>query len=286
MADVKVPKLPSRRADAHKGDFGRVQVIAGSRGMVGAACLTASAALRAGAGLVKLAVPECVWDIAAVKVTCVMTQGLPNTSEGTFAETAFDPLLELVQWADVVALGPGLGRTDETGRLVRRLIEETDLPLVVDADGLFHLTSSLPVLGARKSQTVVTPHPGEMARLLGSDVASVQAGRTRTAREFARKYGTVCVLKGAGTVVSNGRDTYVNTTGNPGMASGGTGDVLTGVIAGLIGQKLTPFDAAVLGVYLHGLAGDLAAETFGSHGLTATDVLNSLAAAFRTHGSR
>jgi NAD(P)H-hydrate epimerase len=283
MSDVRVPQLPVRTPEAHKGDFGRVLVIAGSRGMVGAACLTASSALRAGAGLVKLAVPERVWDVAATKLTCVMTAGFPDTADGMFSEKAFEPLMEEIRWADVVALGPGLGRAAETGRLVRRLVTDIKPSLVMDADGLFHLSGRIDRLDARKSPSVLTPHPGEMANLMGCDVATVQANRSGTASDFARKHGVVCVLKGAGTVVSDGRQTYVNTTGNPGMATGGTGDVLTGVIAGLIGQRLSPFDASVLGVYLHGLAGDLAAERCGVHGLTASDVLDFLPSAFLAH---
>jgi len=280
MSDVRLPQLPVRTREAHKGDFGRVLVIAGSRGMIGAACLTANAALRAGAGLVKLAVPSSVWDVAASKLTCVMTAGFPDTTGGMFAESAFESLLEESQWADVVALGPGLGRAVETGRLVRRLVTDIRPPLVIDADGLFHLSGRLDRLDMRKSPTTLTPHPGEMANLLGCEVAIVQADRGGTASEVARKHGVICVLKGAGTVVSDGRQTYTNTTGNPGMASGGTGDVLTGVIAGLIGQQLSPFDAAVLGVHLHGLAGDLAAVRYGLHGLIASDVLDFLPAAF------
>jgi len=283
MSKVRLPKLPERAREAHKGDFGKVLVIAGSRGMVGAGCLAAESALRAGAGLVKLAVPQTLWDVAATKLTCVMTAGFADTARGAFAENACEPLMEECRWADVVALGPGLGRDVETGRFVRRLVTELGAPLVIDADGLFHLSGRLDELTRRTSPTVLTPHPGEMANLIGSDVAAVQADRSATAGEVARKYGVVCVLKGAGTVVSDGRRTYVNTTGNPGMATGGTGDVLTGVIVGLIGQGLSAFDASVLGVYLHGLAGDLAAERFGQYGLIASDVLDFLPAAFLAH---
>ncbi len=286
MSDFEVPRLPERRSEAHKGDFGRVLVIAGSRGMVGAACLTASAALRAGAGLVKLAVPECLWDVAATKLTSVMTTGLPDTADGMFSEKAVEPLAEEARWADVVALGPGLGRSAETGKLVRRLLSLLVRPLVIDADGLFHLTpdfSGLDLIDSYESRAVLTPHLGEMARLLGCEIAAVQARRSQTASDFAGKHHLVCVLKGAGTIVSDGDRTYTNATGNPGLASGGTGDVLTGVIAGLMAQELPAFDAAVLGVYLHGLAGDIAARALGLHSMTATDVLESLPGAFVEH---
>jgi len=285
MGKVEVPALPVRPGEAHKGDFGRVLVIAGSRGMVGAACLTASAALRAGAGLVRLAVPECLWDVAATKLTCVMTVGLPDTAEGMFASRAAKPLLAECQWADVVALGPGLGRSEETTELVRTLVPDIERPLVIDADGLFSLAGVLDLLAARKDPTVLTPHPGEMARLTETSAGAVQADRSASACDFAGRHGVICVLKGAGTVVSDGKRTYTNTTGNPGMATGGTGDVLTGLIAGLVAQRLPTFEAAVLGVYLHGLAGDLAADMFGQCGMTASDVLDLLPDAFMTHGS-
>ena len=284
MTDYKLPTLPERTKEAHKGDFGRVLVVAGSRGRVGAACLAASSALRAGAGLVKLAVPRSVWDVAAAKLTCVMTAGWPETPDGMFAERAGDALAAEAKWATVVALGPGIGRSGETGAFVRRAVRAVELPLVLDADGLFHVAGSIDLLSARKRPTVITPHPGEMANLIGADIASVQADRRKTAAAFAKRAGVVCVLKGAGTVVSDGTHTYINTTGNPGMATAGTGDVLTGVIAGLIAQGLGAFDAAVLGVYLHGLAGDLAAHKRGTHALIATDLLESLPNAFLTHG--
>jgi NAD(P)H-hydrate epimerase len=286
MTEFKLPTLPERARDANKGDFGRVLVVAGSRGMVGAACLTAKAALRSGAGLVKLAVPKSVWDVAAAKLTCVMTVGWPETSDGMFCERAADALLAETKWATVVAMGPGIGRSAETGAFVRRAVRSVELPLVLDADGLFHLAGMLDLLVGRKHPTVLTPHPGEMANLLRSDVVSVQADRRKTAADFAKRFGVVCVLKGAGTIVSDGERTYVNTTGNPGMATAGTGDVLTGIIAGLIAQGLSACDAAALGVHLHGLAGDVAAHKRGTHALIATDLLESLPNAFLTHGEK
>jgi len=280
MGDAELPKLPARRRETHKGELGRVLVIAGSRGMVGAACLAAEAALRAGAGLVKAAVPECVWDTAATKLTCAMTAGCPDTVDGTFAESAFETIAEIARWADVVALGPGLGRNADTRALVRKLVDRIEQPLVIDADGLYCLEVSRDVLTARRPPTVITPHPGEMAHLLDCAIPTVEADREGMAREFAASHGVVCVLKGTGTVVTDGEKTCVNTTGNPGMATGGTGDVLTGIIAALIGEGLEPFDAAVLGVYLHGLAGDLAEASVGTHGLIATDLLAFLPKAF------
>jgi NAD(P)H-hydrate epimerase len=292
---IALPRLPERASDSHKGDFGRVLVIAGSRGMVGAACLTAQGALRAGAGLVRLVVPDVVWDVAAIKLTCVMTAGVPSSPEGAFGEKALDPLLEMSGWADAVALGPGLGRVESTGRLARELVMRIARPLLVDADGLFHLRPLVgesdaadrpSALASRRAPTVLTPHPGEMAHLLGSSVAAVQKSRETTAREFASHHGVTLVLKGAGTVVSDGKRVFVNSTGNPGMATGGTGDVLSGVIAALMAQRLSAFDAAVLGVYLHGLAGDLAAESIGQDAMIASDLLDHLGGAFRKHRKR
>lgn len=285
MSKGELPKLPVRRRETHKGELGRVLVIAGSRGMVGAACLAGDAALRSGAGLVRIAVPECVWDTAAGKVTCAMTAGFPDTVDGTFAADAVGPLTDACTWADVVALGPGLGRTPDARQVVRGLVETIEHPLVIDADGLFHLEVSRDALANREHPTVLTPHPGEMAHILDCEIPVVENNREGTCAEFARRHGVVCVLKGAGTVVSDGERCVVNTTGNPGMATGGTGDVLTGVIAALIGEGLSPFDAAVLGVYLHGRAGDLAVETFGVHSLIATDVLAFLPKAFLEHAS-
>jgi NAD(P)H-hydrate epimerase len=280
MTESELPALPHREPDANKGDFGRVLVIAGSRGMVGAGCLAAESALRSGAGLVRLAVPECVWDIVATKLTSVMTAGLPCTPEGTFAAAAVAPLAEMMEWATVVALGPGFGRSADAGQVVHELLPHIGVSLVIDADGLFHLATALDRLVGRQTPTVLTPHPGEMARLLKTDIPSIEEKRETVALDFARNYGVVLVLKGAGTVVSDGDRVYVNTTGNPGMATGGTGDVLTGVIAGLIAQGMGAYEAAVLGVYLHGFAGDIAARYVGMHSLIAEDLVQYLAPAF------
>jgi NAD(P)H-hydrate epimerase len=269
----------------HKGELGRVLVIGGARGMVGAVCMASDAALRAGAGLVKAAVPECVWDVAAAKLTCVMTSGFPCNIAGTFSADAATPLVKACEWADVVALGPGFGRTGDTRKVVRELVAGVRLPLVIDADGLYNLEVSRDVLKDREHPTVLTPHPGEMAHLLDEDIPEVQQNREQVAAEFAAEHGVVCVLKGKGTVVTDGERRYINTTGNPGMATGGTGDVLTGLIAALIGEGLSAYDAAVLGVYLHGLAGDIAAAAVGVHGLIATDVLYFLPQAFLEYAS-
>jgi NAD(P)H-hydrate epimerase len=210
---------------------------------------------------------------------------LPQDEHGRLGKAALPPLLELVHGNTVAAMGPGLGQSDELGDILTAVLEQTTTPLVLDADALNVLAASrLDSLRKHQGPIVLTPHPGEFARLLGCDIPTVQARRQELAAEFARTHGVVVVLKGHGTVVTDGRSVYVNTTGNPGMATGGTGDVLGGLIAALIGQKLEPFAAAQLGVYLHGRAGDLAREQVGEVSLLAADLLDYLPRAFQRHG--
>ena len=279
----RIPRLPARRREAHKGDFGRVLVVAGSRGMVGAAALAGDAALRAGAGLVTVATPESAYPILAAKITCCTTHPLLETGAGTLSQRALNDILELAEAFDAVALGPGLGNHRETSRLVRGLVGGLRKPLIVDADGLNALSEETGILKRVESPRVLTPHPGEMARLIGGVTAKeVQQARNETAWRFAVEHGAIVALKGQGTVVTDGQSLFTNTTGNPGMATGGAGDVLTGVIAALIAQGLEAFDAAVLGVHVHGLAGDLAAKQLGEVSLMASDLLDHLPGAFLT----
>ena len=275
-----LPVLRARSAEANKGDFGRVLIVAGSRGMSGAAALCATAALRGGAGLVRLAVPKGILPLVAAFNPCYMTAPLPEDEEGRLSDVA-DEVLELAQANTVVAVGPGLGRGPELTGLVLALVEHTRTPLVVDADGLNVLVGQTDWLKARPVPLVLTPHPGEFARLLECDTATVQADRQGLAMRFAADNGLVLVLKGHGTIVTDGRRVHVNKTGNPGMATGGTGDVLTGVIAALLGQGLEPFAAAQLGVHVHGLAGDLARDELGEVSLIASDLLDYLPRAFQ-----
>jgi NAD(P)H-hydrate epimerase len=279
---VAVPRLPPRMPDAHKGDFGRVLIAAGSRGMTGAAVLCATAALRGGAGLVRVAVPAAALPLVAPGNPCYMTGPLPD-EDGKLAAAAAGPLVELLRESTAAGVGPGLGRTPGVSAAVRAALEQTDLPLALDADGLNALPSPPDLLKRRRGPLVLTPHPGEFARLTGSDVAAVQVRREAVATRFAADHGVVLVLKGHRTVVTDGRRVYLNTTGNPGMATGGSGDVLTGLVAALLGQKLEAFAAAQLGVYLHGLAGDLAREELGETALIASDILDYLPRAFQSH---
>jgi NAD(P)H-hydrate epimerase len=281
-----VPALPPRPLDANKGTFGRVLIVSGSRSMSGAAVLCAGAALRGGAGLVRLAVPEGILPIVASANPCYTTAPLPQDAHGRLNAAALPQLLELLRGNSVAALGPGLGQSDEIGGLLAAILEQTTTPLVLDADALNVLAGRLDVLGKHQGPIVLTPHPGEFARLLGCDIPTVQARREELAARFAATHGVVVVLKGHGTVVTDGRRVYVNTTGNPGMATGGSGDVLAGLIAALVGQRLESFAAAQLGVYLHGLAGDLARGQVGEVSLIASDLLHFLPGAFRTHAQK
>lgn len=277
-----LPSLPARRRDAHKGTFGRVLVVGCSPGMTGAGCMAALGAQKAGAGLVTLALPASLDPIAEVKLTSAMSRPLPECGEPAIGQAAAERVLAWQDEFDVVALGPGMGRAAETGRAVRRLVAELNLPVVLDADGLNALAGDLSGLGRAVAPRLLTPHPGEMARLLGhGDASRVQADRPGVATAFAAEHGVVLALKGAGTVVTDGERVYVNPTGNPGMATGGTGDVLTGLAAGLLCQGLGGFEALQLAVFIHGLAGDLAAQRRGELSLTAEDVLECAAEAFR-----
>jgi NAD(P)H-hydrate epimerase len=281
-----LPALPPRPAESNKGSFGRVLVVAGSRGMSGAAVLCAGGALRGGAGLVEVAVPAEVLPLVAVANPCYLTTALPQDAHGRLAEQAEALLLERVRASTVVVMGPGLGQSAAITALVSAVLAQTPAPVVLDADGLNALQRQTDRLHARPAPLIVTPHPGEFARLLGCDVPTVQARRQALAVEFAATHGLIVVLKGYRTVVTDGRRVYINETGNPGMATGGTGDVLAGLIGALLGQKLAPFAAAQLGVHLHGLAGDLARDELGEVSLIASDLLQYLPRAMRAGVAR
>ena len=276
-----LPTLASRPVDANKGTFGRVLIVGGSRGMSGAPILCGTAALRGGAGLVRVAVPAEILPIVASGNPCYLTAPLPQDEQGRLSAAATEPILALARANQVVALGPGLGQSEPLTGLVTTALAAIAVPVVLDADGLNAIQHESSPLRRRPAPTVLTPHPGEFARLLHTSAAEVQGNRQELAVRFASEHNAVLVLKGHGTIVTDGRGVYVNTTGNPGMATGGTGDVLTGLIAALLGQGLAPFDAAQLGVYVHGLAGDLARDDLGEVSLTATDLLQYLPRALR-----
>jgi NAD(P)H-hydrate epimerase len=281
---LALSSLPARAPEGHKGDFGRVLLVAGSRGMSGAAILSTTAALRGGAGLVRVAVPGEIQSIVAAGNPCYMTAALLCDEQGCLAPGAEAEVIRLAAASDVVAAGPGLGQTPAVGAVVRALLTGTRLPLVLDADALNVLAGQTEVLRGRAVPPILTPHPGEFARLLGRDVSADPVERRESAAAFAAAHGAVVLLKGHGTVITDGRRVYINTTGNPGMATGGSGDVLTGLIAALLGQHLEPFAAAQLGAHLHGLAGDLARDDLGEASLIATDLIAYLPRTFRGLG--
>lgn len=271
--------LPQRKADGHKGDFGKLLVVGGSVGYTGAPYLTASAAVRSGTGLVFLGVPESIWAVEAAKCVSAMPFPLPDKS-GLLSNKALQKVEEKLKPCHVLALGPGLGRASHTDRLVCELLRRTEKPVVLDADGINALSGHMDVLDARKGRvTILTPHDGEFARI-GGDLS--HGDRVRAAREFAVAHGCVLVLKGHRTVTATPEgNVLVNTTGNAGLARGGSGDVLTGIIAGLLAQKATPAQAAAAGVWIHGRCGDLAAKRYTQRGMSVEDVVNCLPDVFR-----
>jgi ADP-dependent NAD(P)H-hydrate dehydratase len=276
-----IPKLKPRAVDAHKGDFGKVCIIAGSIGMSGAAALAGRSALRAGAGLVRVATPKSVLPIVASIEPSFTTIALPEDKLGRISAKAINPIIEAVAENDVVAFGPGVGISGALRSVLEALLEQDQLRLVIDADGLNNLAGIKDWPVKLKAKLVLTPHPGEMKRLWsGLFRESLPPDRQQQALQLAQQTKTVVALKGAGTVVTDGQKVYINKTGNPGMATAGSGDVLTGVITALAGQGLSDFDAAVLGVYIHGLAGDIAAEKIGQVSLMTTDIIQALSDAF------
>jgi len=276
-----IPKLQPRAVDGHKGDYGKVCIIAGSIGMSGAAALAGRAALRAGAGLVRVATPKSVMPIVATIEPSFTTIALPEDSAGRISTKAVNIILEAVGENDAVAFGPGVGTSGALRSILETLLEQPDLKLVIDADGLNNLAGIKDWTGRLKAKLILTPHPGEFKRLWSGLIREeLPTERQQQALQLSQRTNAAVVLKGAGTVVTNGEKVYVNDTGNPGMATAGSGDVLTGVITALLGQGLSDFDAAVLGVYIHGLAGDIAVEKTGQISLIATDIAQALADAF------
>jgi len=276
-----IPKLAPRPADAHKGTFGKVLIVGGSLGMSGAPAIAGSAALRSGAGLVRLAVPRGILGIVAAIEPCYTTIPLAEDDDGRISARASAKVLAHAGQNDVVAFGPGAGVAGGVREVLSSLLAVEDVRLVIDADGLNCLSKMGNWPASTKASIILTPHPGEMKRLWkGLFREPLPAERTTRAMRLARKTRCIVVLKGAGTVVTDGTRVYVNRSGNPGMATAGAGDVLTGVIAALVAQDMNGFDAAVLGVYVHGLAGDVAAEKTGQVSLIATDIIESLGTAF------
>jgi len=274
--------VPNRPINSHKGTFGHVFVIAGSRGLTGAAALTSLGAIYSGAGLVTLGIPESLNSIMEMKLTEVMTKPLVETTDGSLSKKARKEILDFSSKVDVVAIGPGLSTNAETSSLIRELIESLEKPVVIDADGINALAGHVSILKKRRYPTIITPHPGEMARLIDKNVSQISSDRIGTAKKFAVTYKTITLLKGARTIIADEKgNVYINPTGNPALAIGGMGDALTGLISGLIAQGISGIDAAKLGAYLHGLAADIwKDENKLDRCLTATELINYIPKAF------
>ena len=276
-------RLSHRNPKSYKTNFGHVLVIAGSRRMLGAAALTALSVMRAGSGLVTLGVPQSLNSVAQKKISnVVMTWPLPETKEATIDVRAFEKIRKKFSQYSVIALGPGLSQNPSTQKLILKIVEKSTVPLVIDADALNALAGHVKTLTKSKVEKILTPHPGEMAWLTGLTIKTIEQNRKKISVDFAKKFHCVIVLKGHRTVVaSNDGKSFINTTGNPGMATAGSGDVLTGIIAAFVSQGLNAFDAAKYGVYLHGVAGDLAAKDKTQMGMIASDMVNYIPKAIK-----
>ena len=269
---AKIASLfPKRDVNTHKGNYGRILLLCGSKGYTGAASLAAMAALRCGAGVVYLGVPNSIYEIEAVKLLEPVVFPLPD-ADGMFSEQAIEPVLSLLSKMDAVLLGPGIGQSNGTYALVQAVLKNAGCPVVLDADGINVLSGHIDILRDRTAPAILTPHDGEFAKIGGQ----VSADRCEAASALARELGCIVLLKGHRSVITDGSSGYINPTGNPGMATGGSGDVLAGIIVSLLGQGMEPLTAAACGVWLHGSAGDLCAEQIGEYGMLPQDMLNVL----------
>jgi NAD(P)H-hydrate epimerase len=263
--------LPDRQPDSHKGDCGKILLLCGSRGYTGAAALAAMGALRSGAGLVYLGVPESIYAIEAVKLTEAIVFPLPEEN-GTLCSDALARIYEMLPNMDAVLIGPGLGNNPQTHLVTEAVLKSFHGPVVVDADGINVLKGHIDILRERHAPTILTPHSGEFARIGGKETPDRLSG----AMDFAQKYGCILLLKGHRTVITDGDRHYINTTGNPGMATGGSGDVLAGILVSLLGQGIPTLEAAACAAFLHGKAGDLCAADLGQYGMLPSDMVEVL----------
>jgi NAD(P)H-hydrate epimerase len=286
------PLIPVRPKYSHKGNYGHVLILAGSKGKTGAALMAAKACLRSGAGLVTLGIPESLSEIFQSRVTEEMTLILPDKGDGTLSQKALKQIFNFLNdKATVLTIGPGIGISSDIKKIVETLIKTSTIPMIIDADGINSLKGNRTVFLKSKSPIILTPHPGEMARLLQGQkrdrkslsIHDIEKDRINTAASFSKETGVYLVLKGVPTIIAdpNGM-AYINSTGNPGMASAGTGDVLTGIISGFLSQGLSPINASILGVYMHGFAGDIVASKKGEHSLIATDIIEGIPFAFKS----
>lgn len=274
--------LPERKKETHKGTYGHLFVIGGSPGLTGAVCLACLSALRTGCGMVTAGVPESTNDIFEIKITEVMSKPLPESGRKTISPLAVEKCLDFIEKnADGVVIGPGISTDTGPQLFFNQTFPHIKKPVVIDADGLKLLSKNLDFLGNKSGQIIITPHPGEMSVLTGLSITEIQSKREKISAEFAKKYSVIVVLKGYRTIVSDGEKTYVNLTGNPGMATAGSGDVLSGIIGGLVVQGFSLWKSAVMGVYIHGLAGDIAAKKYGEYSLIAGDIIEFLPEAIK-----
>lgn len=271
----------NRPDDSNKGTLGSLLCICGSYGMAGAAIMAGKAALRCGIGLLKIAVPKSIYPVCATNILESVYYPLEETSNGVISSKNTDFLLEMCEKSSAVVIGCGLSVCDETKNLVQSVITNCEKPLVIDADALNCICNKPEILKNLKAPAIITPHPGEMARLLHSTPKTVNSNRENTAIDFAKKFGVVTVLKGAGTIIASpDGEVYINHTGNSGMATGGSGDVLSGIIGSLLAQGASPINAAAAGVFLHGTIGDLAAEKLGKISMLPTDMIDMIPTAY------
>lgn len=263
--------LPDRTKDAHKGDFGKILLLCGSKGYTGAAYLAAMGALRSGAGLVFLGVPESIYAIEAVKLNEAIVFPLPDEA-GKLSTAAIPEILECLPKMDAVLIGPGLGQSEGTFAVVKAVLTSAACPVILDADGINVIAAHKDIVRGRTNPTILTPHAGEFSRLGGS----MDVDRQLAAEAMARELGSILLLKGHRTVISDGSTTYINPNGNPGMAVGGSGDVLAGIITAFVGQGVDPLQAAACGAWVHGAAGDICAAEIGQYGMLPTDMVHVL----------
>ncbi len=280
---IDLPSLPRRPRDSHKGHYGHALIIGGSRGMSGAIALSGMAALRTGAGLVTLAVPDCCLETVAAFSPCYMLVPLIDDQDGRIDRQSYDKIQAWLDRASCIAIGPGLGRSRGLQTLCRQLLRDATQPIIMDADALNNIAESGGFTTRQRSSLVITPHPGEWQRL-GGGPASDREQQSTAAVESARQLGMTIVLKGHQTLVTDGSRNYINTSGTPAMATGGSGDILTGVICGLICQGLRPFEAAQLGVFVHGRAGERAERELGGHVVLPTDLIPFLSKELQSGG--
>jgi len=277
--------LLRRNKKSHKNDFGHILVLAGSSSMLGAAALVGLSAMRSGAGLTTIGVPKSLNSALQEKISpVIMTLPLPETKEGALATAAYTKIMAHIKNFQVLALGPGLSRDENTKKLILKIVANCPLPMVIDGDALTAVSQDISILQKNPGPKILTPHVGEMARLTGFQKFAIEKTRKKVALDFAQNFNCTLVLKGHQTIVASAKgEVYTNATGNAGMATAGSGDVLTGMIAAFLAQQLTPFDAARLGVYLHGLAGDLAAKEKTETSLIATDIIEKISLTLKKH---